>query len=102
MQRPVVVGSYEIPMLSRHAVRNWVVLDVFDGAVHFIGVVEEDFPTTSAPRWVIFRTESISAKPRAAEMLEIVDHFFGAMFVFADDQVDVIEEDGAGVARVLG
>ena len=47
--------------------------------------------------------QAVSAKPQAGGFLEIIDHFFREMFVFADDHMNVIGHDGkaqavAGVA----
>lgn len=101
MEGPSGVRRHEIPALNGHAIGNWILLDVGDGATDLVGMVEEDLPSAGAPGGVIGGSEAVGAKPRAAVMLQMLDHILGAVAVLADDQVDMVEEDGAGIAGVL-
>src|SRR5581483_479609 len=46
------------------------------------------------------RAKTRSAEPQAAVSLEILDHVLGEMLVLANEDMDVVGHDRAGVARV--
>jgi hypothetical protein len=49
---------------------------------------------------MVVGAESRRAKPQAAGFLQISQHVFGLMFMFADDHVHVVGHDGTGVTSV--
>lgn len=63
-------------------------------------MVEEDFPTWATPNGMIFGSKAERAKPQAAGILEVGDHLLGKVFVLADQEVNVIRHDGAGVTGI--
>lgn len=76
-------------------------LSVLNRATHFIGVVEKHLPTRTTPDGMIHWPYPKIAKRQAAGFLEIGDHFFGEMLVFADEKVNMVRHDGTGIARIF-
>jgi hypothetical protein len=87
--------------LAWKSIWGWISLDVSDGALHFIRVIKKNFPTAADPDGVVRRKQSGGAKPQAAAMLELLDHFLCGVTVLADDQVHVIGKDRTRIACVL-
>ena len=77
-----------------------IVLDIADGPTDFIRVAEEHLPSRPAPDGMARGAKRTFAKPRAADGLQIGDHLFCFVFVFANDEVNVVGHDGGGVAGV--
>ncbi len=87
-------------MLRRAVGFNGVILCVRDSAVDVIGVVQENFPTGSAPEGVVRLAKVVIEKFGSAGFLKVGDHLFGKVLVLANHQMNVVRHDGAGVAGV--
>src|SRR5215831_19126907 len=101
MKRPTIVWSFEVALLDGPSVRDRVVFDVTDGSTNFIRMINEDLPPAVNPHGMIERAKTISAKPQAAVMLQVLDHLLRLMPKFPDDQVHMIAKDRTRVARVF-
>src|SRR6185369_14543194 len=98
---PAVVRFDEIPMLPRYADLDWVLLNVRDRAPDVLRRIEEYLPARSAPCRMRIAATTSHNKRRPAGILKPRDHLLREVSMFADDQVDVIGHDCAGVTRVL-
>ena len=102
IQRPFIIFRHKWPVLDRHVVRRWIVPDVFDGSTDFVGVIEEGFPAAGfGPDGMVLWEMRDGAKPQAAGFLEIFDHFLSLVFVFSNQNMNVIGQDGTGITCVF-
>jgi len=87
-------------MLARESEWHRVVPDVFDGPADILGGIEEDFPSGTTPSRMVGGTCAGGDERFSGRLLKVVDHFFGNVSVFANQDMDVIGHDRARVTRV--
>ncbi len=101
VQRPSVVLAHEVPVLARQPDRVGVSLDVSDGTPNLFRMVEEHFPPAAdGPHRMRWQSSTRSDQTLPAAFLQGFAHLFGAVLVFAHDQMDVVRHDRAGVTGV--
>ena len=96
---PVVLGD-EGPLLAREAPLWGVVFDIPDRPSNVVGMVQEHSPPGPCPHGMFVVADARGGQCPAAGLLEVFDHFLRLVLVLADEQVDVIGHDGAGIAGV--
>ncbi len=100
VQGPTVVFGDECPVLRGHSAIERVLADVANCPANVVGMVQEYLPSRLGPDWMIRRPETGRAKPQAGGLLKILDHLLSFVPVFADQQMNVIRHDCAGVTGV--
>jgi hypothetical protein len=63
-------------------------------------VIQKDLPTPATPRWVVRPTISPGDEACPARTLQPIDHFFRIIPVLSQDDVGMIEQYRARIARV--
>lgn len=100
VQGPAVVCCYELPPLHGQPRFDGVLLDVADRPPKIVRVVLKDDPAGPAPDGVTFGAVSRFQQPLARIPLQRPDHLLREVAVLADQHVDVVGHDRAGVAGV--
>src|SRR4051812_17100374 len=102
MKRPTIVGNcYEWPFLWWQSNLDRVLLDVPNRPPHIVRMVEKNLPSPAAgPRPLETPATFSLLKKQMTCALEIDNHLFRQMFMFSDQQVEMVRHDRACVTGI--
>lgn len=98
MERPVVIWHREIPSLRGQPVFGRVAINIGDARPHLLNAVLIEGEGVGAPDGVLVGTKFSRAQQFSRKCSQSMQGDLGRLAVAADEQMDVIGEDGAGVA----
>jgi hypothetical protein len=100
-RQPTIIDRHKRPILRGQLPFKWIPVDVLHDSLHVRSRAQEHFPTRTTPNGMLRRSVSCINQATSTFLLQIPDHRFCAVPMFANQEMHVVGHDRTGVASIF-